>query len=125
MDSLHYVTKFVKDAWRRKEVVSALFLDIKSAFPSVVLDWLVHNMRKRGMPRQYTDWISHKVMGYHTTLKFDGYKSEALLLSKGLNQGCPLSGIAFQFYNSDLMEIIRPDGSKDAVMLMDDTLLLE
>src|SRR5882724_12321903 len=60
MDSLHYVTKFVKDAWRRQEVVSALFLDIKSTFPSVMLEWLVHDMRNRGVPSQYTNWISRK-----------------------------------------------------------------
>jgi len=60
-DSLHYVTKFMKDAWRRQEVVSALFLDIKSTLPSVVLEWLVHEMWNRGVPSQYTDWISCKV----------------------------------------------------------------
>jgi len=37
-DSLHYVMKYVKDSWRRKMVVSALFLDIKSAPPSLVLN---------------------------------------------------------------------------------------
>jgi len=63
MDSLHYVTKYVKDTWRRKEVVSTLFLDIKNAFPSVVIDQLVHNMRSRGVLREYTDWITHKVIG--------------------------------------------------------------
>jgi len=61
MDSLHYVTKFVKDAWRRKEVVSTLFMDIKNTFPSVVLDQLVHNMRSRGVLREYTNWITCKV----------------------------------------------------------------
>src|SRR5882724_5745537 len=44
-DSLHYVVKFVNNTWRRKEVVRALFLNIKSTFPSIILDWLVHNMR--------------------------------------------------------------------------------
>ena len=63
----------MKDTWRRQEVVSALFLDIKSTFPSVVLEWLVHDMRNRGVPRQYTDWISHKVTVCCTMLKFDGY----------------------------------------------------
>src|SRR5882724_1027053 len=43
-DSLHFVTKYVKDAWRRGEVVSTLFLDIKSAFPRVLLNRLTHNM---------------------------------------------------------------------------------
>ena len=103
-------------------MVSALLLDIKSA--SVVLDRLVHDMRNRGVLRQYTNWITCKVTGHHTTLKFDGYKSELLPLSKGLYQGCPLLGIVFQFYNSDLVDITKPDGSEDAITLMDDTLLL-
>jgi len=81
-------------------------------------------MRTRGVLRQYTNWIACKVSRHHTTLKFDGYESEALLLSKGLDQGCPLSGIAFQFYNSDLMDIRRPHNSKDAIVFMDDTLIL-
>ena len=57
-------------------------------------------------------------------LKFDGYKSEPLPLSKGLDQGCPLSGIAFQFYNSDLVDIRDPTSSEDAIAFMDNTLLL-
>jgi len=36
-DSLHYVTTFIKDTWRKEEVVSALFLDIKAMLPNVVL----------------------------------------------------------------------------------------
>ena len=43
-DSLHYVTTFVKNAWR-KEVISTLFLDIKGAFPNVVLSQIIHDMR--------------------------------------------------------------------------------
>ena len=92
-DSLHFIMKYVKDAWRRKEVVSALFLDIKSAFPSVALNWLIHDMRARGVPTQYTDWIAHKVCSHCTTLKLDGYTSLPLGLAKGLDQGCPLLGI--------------------------------
>src|SRR5882724_4177332 len=46
MDSLHYVTKYMKDTWRC-EVVSDLFLDIKSAFPSIVLNCLTHDIRQR------------------------------------------------------------------------------
>ena len=35
MDSIHMLTKTVKDAWRKGQVTSSLFLDIKSPFPSV------------------------------------------------------------------------------------------
>ena len=34
-DALHTVVKFVKDAWRVGKVASALFLDVKGAFPSI------------------------------------------------------------------------------------------
>ena len=104
-DSLHYVTKFMKDAWWKGEVVSALFLDIQSAFPSVVLSQLVHDMRQRGIPEQYTQGIERKVMGRHTTMVFNGYRSSMQDLLRGLDQVCPLLGIAFQFYNADLLEV--------------------
>jgi len=84
----------------------------------------VHDMRNRGVPQQYTDWIACKVTGRHTMLKFDGYKSEPLLLSKGLDQGCPLSGIAFQFYNSDFVDIKETGNGEDTIAYMDDMLLL-
>src|SRR5882672_3564489 len=48
-DSLHYVTKFTKDTWRRGEVVGALFLDIKSVFPSMLLGQCIHDIRQRGV----------------------------------------------------------------------------
>jgi len=48
--SLHYVMKFTKDTWRKGEVISALFLNIKGAFPSVILKRLTHNMRSQGIP---------------------------------------------------------------------------
>jgi len=100
-DSIHYVTKYIKDAWRKGEVISALFLAIKCAFPSMVLDQLGHDMWCRGIPMQYTDWIKHRVHGRRTTLKFDRYESEPLELVNGLNL---LSGITFQFYNVDLID---------------------
>jgi len=104
MDLLHYITKYIKDAWRRNEAVSALFLDIKSIFPSVVLEQLTHDMRQQGVPTTYTDWIAQKIEGQTTTLAFNGFVSEPVLLQRGIDQGCPLSGILFQFYNADLID---------------------
>ena len=76
-------------AWRKGQVVSALFLDIKSAFPSVILSQLIHDMQWRGVPEQYTRWIKMKVEDRQTTMRFDGYTSEARRLRRGIDQGCP------------------------------------
>jgi len=48
------------------------------------------------------------VEGRCTTLKFDGYVSEQIGLPRGIDQGCPQSGILFQFYNVGLVDMCEP-----------------
>jgi len=124
MDLLHYLTKYIKDMWRKNEVVSALFLDIKSAFPSIMLEHLLCDMRRRGVPPTYIDWIRCKTGGCTTSLVFNGFVSKPVVLHRGIDQGCPLSGILFQFYNADLIDIYNPKKDETAVMFMDDALIL-
>ena len=52
VDSIHLFSKFAHDTWAhpRERYVSALFLNVKVAFPSVVIKQLLHNMRMRGLP---------------------------------------------------------------------------
>jgi len=50
------------------------------------------------MLEQYMQWISRRVEGRHTTMVFDGYTLVAHSLLRGLDQGCLLLGITFQFY---------------------------
>jgi hypothetical protein len=56
-DSIHLLAIIVKDAWRKGQVASILFLDVKGVFPSVNIDRLIHNMRMRSIPKEYTDWM--------------------------------------------------------------------
>src|SRR6266481_9276318 len=56
-DSLHLLVDMFKAAWRRKKVVSALFLDIEGAFPNAVTHRLLHNMRKRQVPAVYVTFV--------------------------------------------------------------------
>ena len=44
-------------------MVSALFPDVKSVFPSVVLEHLLCDMRRWGIPSVYIDWIRCKMEG--------------------------------------------------------------
>ena len=58
MDALHLVTKYIKDAWWVGKIVSALFLDVKGAFPSVDGKRLMHLMRMKGIPWEYSEWMA-------------------------------------------------------------------
>lgn len=123
-DSLHLVTKFIKDAWRRKKVVSALFLDVAGAYPAVDIPKLLHNMQKWGVPIEYTNWLKEKYRGRHTTINFDDFESAIIKIVSGADQGCPMSQLIFQFYNADLIEpdILHPEELK--VGFVDDVALL-
>ena len=46
-DSRHLLVDHVKAAWRRKQAVSILFLDVEGAFTNAVLPRLMHNLQKR------------------------------------------------------------------------------
>jgi Reverse transcriptase (RNA-dependent DNA polymerase) len=62
-------------------------------------------MRKRGVPREYTEWMERWLGNCRTTLTFDDYEMEAFIVENGLDQGDPYSGVCYLIYNSDLLEI--------------------
>ena len=123
-DAIQHTVSFIKNAWRAGEEVAALFLDIKAAFPSVLPEWMVHSMRKRGVPKQYTDWFSEVLHERKTTLTFDKYKSTPKDLKIGLDQGRPESGPIFAFYNAALADIVEDKKNEEVVIFADDTTLL-
>jgi len=104
-DSLHLLVDTVKAAWCRKQVASALFLDVEGAFPNAVTDRLLHNLRKRQVPEMYVIFISNMLTGRRTKLNFDDYMSAWFSLDNGIGQGDPLSMILYLFYNADVLDI--------------------
>ncbi len=124
MQAVHYLTTTIKDTWRKRKVISALFLDVKGAFPSVNINWLVHDMHIRGIPHQFTDWITQRMSNRRTQLRFDDYTSGIFVVTNGLDQGDPLSPIAYMIYNSDILDVPNTKNGEDAILFVDDTTIL-
>lgn len=122
-DAIHALIYKIKDTWRKKKVVSVLFLDIKGAFPNAVNSKLLQNMKKRQVPTkliQFTDNLLHNCT---TKLKFDNYTSEDIHISNGIGQGDLLSMVLYQYYNVDLLDI--PKGANESAMAyVDDAILI-
>ena len=108
-DSMILMTHRIKEQWRRKKVVSVLFLDVQGAFPNVVKEVLIHNMRTRRVPSEYVNLVNLMLTGRKTRLSFDDYTSDPIPINNGNNQGCPLSMIYYAFYNAGLL--IRKSGT--------------
>ena len=88
-----------QDSQRKGQVASSLFLDIKGAFPSIDIKRLTHNMRKRGIPVEYTQWYLRWSSNRRMRLSFDSFYSELFSIGNGLDQGDPLLGILYLIYN--------------------------
>lgn len=122
-DSLHLLIKWIKDSMRNGQVVAVLFLDISGAFPNVNIPMLIHNMRKRGVPQEYTDWLDRRLDGRTSTIQFDDYVSEPFPVTNGLEQGDTGSPLWFLFFNADLIEDSRYGSNELAAAFIDDTYL--
>ena len=122
-DSLHTLTSFVKDSWRKGDEVMALFLDVKGAFPNTVPQVLIHDMRRYGVPKEITDWIADKMTGRETVIKFDDFKSEPIAVNSGLDQGCNLSMFVYRFYNTSQIEAAIGRKDELATNFADDAIL--
>jgi Reverse transcriptase (RNA-dependent DNA polymerase) len=102
-------------------VVSILFLDIEGAFPKAVTDHLLHNMKRRKVPKKIVQFIERLLRGRSTWLKFDNYLSEQIPIDNGVGQGDPVSLPSFNYYNTDLLElstILQALGYVDDAMVM-------
>ena len=119
-DSLHLITKTVRDAWRAKKVASILFLDVEAAFPSAIPERLFHFMRQIGIPEAIVDWLRSKLRGRRTSLKFDDFTSQLFEIISGIDQGCPLSVILYKIYNALLLRCADNLPSTFPVAYIDD-----
>ena len=119
------LTHKIKDTWRSRKVASVLFLDVQGAFPNVVKEVLIHNMRIRGVPQKYIQVTERILTGRKTKLSFNDFVSSSIHINNSNNQGRPLSMIYYVFYNAGLLEI-SPPTAKDKIQFgyVDDVALL-
>ena len=67
-DSLHLLENTICHAWWQGKVVSALFLDIKGAFPNAVTDRLIHSMKHHRLPPEIVSFTERLLQGGRTKL---------------------------------------------------------
>ena len=89
----------------------------------MVPEQLIHNLKRRKVPKKYDNFVAEMLTGRTTLLKFDNHISEAIRIDNGIGQGDPLSMILYQFYNTDLLDI--PDSKEElAIAYVDNALIM-
>jgi hypothetical protein len=115
----------IKNAWRKGEAVSALFLDIQAAFPNMQKDRLLENMRKQKIHEGFCRYVDMIPTHREIHLIFDNVTSQPCNPPSRYNQGCPLLMLLYIIYNAPLINTADPMRKEECIIrYTDDTTLL-
>ena len=89
-------------AWGEGEMMGALMMDVKGAFPTVNRQCLIKKMREMGIDEDLTGWTSSFMTNREAVIEINGENGEPIQTDTGLPQGSPTSPILFLIYIADL-----------------------
>ena len=89
-----------------------------------VTNQLIHNLKRRGIPRATVKFIQQLLSKRSTRLKFNDYTSDPIPVLNGIGQGDPLSMLLYIHYNTNLLEIPTNHENEDAKGYIDDIELI-
>ncbi|MBW0503837.1 hypothetical protein O181_043552 [Austropuccinia psidii MF-1] len=111
------LTSWIHHKWREGKMVMGIFLDVKSAYPSVQKARLIHTLEKKGCPPYLSSIIDSFLSDRTTSLKLNNFVSQKFRVPNGLPQGSPLSVTLYLLYNSDLLLPNPPELNEDSISL--------
>ena len=99
--ALELLTEQVHTVWGQgnNKVATLLSMDVAGAFDTVSHRRLIHNLRKRKIPKWITDWTASFLKERRTTLTINRRVTEEFT---GIPQRSPISPILYLFYNADI-----------------------
>lgn len=103
-DAFIILLSWIHQKWREVKIVTGLFLDVKSAYPSVHEMRLLHTLHSKNFP----DYIIQQVNGFlddqtTTKLRLQDFLLNDFKIDDGLPQGSPILVILCILYNSSLL----------------------
>lgn len=111
------LTSWIHQKWREGKIVSGLFLDVKSAYPSVNKTRLSNTLKNKNCPAYIIQQIDSFLCSRVTNLRLQDFLSEDFEINDGLPQGSPLSVILYVLYNSSLLIDLKISLQTDKVLL--------
>lgn len=111
------LTSWVYHKWREGKIVSGLFLDVKSAYPSVHKKRLADVLRKKACPEYIVRQVEEYLDTRTTDLRLQDFLSEKFKVDDGLPQGSPLSVILYIIYNLSLLTNLDVYAKSDKISL--------
>ena len=97
------VTEVVQNSKARKEPIFLLFLDAKSAFDTVVIQYLIRNMYFAGVDGNALLYFDHRLNNRKTYCDWDNCLMGPIHDQHGLEQGGINSSDMYELHNNKLL----------------------
>jgi len=98
VDALAVLMNSTQQAWNKKQVAGALFMDVKSAFNNVIKSHLGRRMEALGIQLDLIWWMASFMSDRQVKLVLDGKTGEASPVDTGIPQELPAAPVLFTTY---------------------------
>ena len=102
-DQTTHLTQIIEDAFQKKKVTLATFIDFQKAFDKVWKDGLLVKLQRSGIEGNLYRWTKSYLHNRRARVMVDGYSGQKVLLRQGGPQGGVLSPTLFIFFINDLV----------------------
>lgn len=106
-DAVACLIQETQDAWALKQLVGALFMDVKGAFDHVAPAQLTRRMEELGLDGDLIRWTQSFLEDRRVQLVIDGFQCLEQPIQAGIPQGSPVSPILFVIYLSGVFRAIE------------------
>jgi len=105
-DAIIMLIKNIYNAWKKKKIYTAIFMNVARAFNNMHHYRLIYNLRTRHMPKEITRWIHSFLQVRNIYFQFNGTRSERIVTPAGMLQKSSLSPLLYMYYNANLLNIV-------------------
>lgn len=106
-DAVACMIQSTHEAWKHRQLMGVLFLDVKGAFDHVNPSQLVSRLLEFGLDGDLICWVQSFLTDQWVQLQIDNTQCPAHPISSGVPQGSPASPILFIIYLSGVFDIIE------------------
>ena len=104
------LTTHIVKAYHDKVYVSCFFLDLKKAFDTIDHAILLRKMYHQGFREPINQYLKSYLTGRKQYVQVGDYKSETLIITKGVPQGSILGPLLFSLYINDIVDYVDVEG---------------
>ena len=110
------LTTHIVNAYHDKVYVSCFFLDLRKAFDTIDHTILLRKLSHQGFRAEINEYMKSYLTGRKQYVQVGDYKSESLIITKGVPQGSIMGPLVFCLYINDIVESV----DEEVVLFADD-----